>query len=131
MAHDDSGLLDMWEVPALIHHDEARVRQALLPQRRVGRRHDLVIVAPDDQRRQLDAVQPLLKIRIKPARLPAELRHRKAVPQHHVHLRLARRQRQDAVGKGLVVIEVAHRLLGPPDKVVAARHALDADAGRR
>jgi hypothetical protein len=51
MARDERGLLDMREVPAPIHHDEARVRQALLPQRRVGRRHDLVIVAPDDQRR--------------------------------------------------------------------------------
>ena len=96
-----------------------------------GRRHDLVVVAPDDQRRQFDAVQPLLEIGIEPARLPAELRHGEAVPQHHVHLRLARRQRQDAVGEGLVVIEVAHRLLRPPDEIVAARHALDADAGRR
>ena len=94
-------------------------------------RHDLVVIAPDDQRRQFDAVQPFLEVGVEPARLPSEFRDREAVLQHHVHLRFARRQRQDAVGEGLVVIEIAHRLFRPPDEVVAARHALDADAGRR
>ena len=48
-----------------------------------------------------------------------------------VHLLLGRLQREHAVGEGLVVIDVAHRLLGSPDEEVAARQALDADAGGR
>ena len=48
MTRDESCVLDMREMPALIHHHEARIRQALTPQRRIRRRHDLVGVAPDD-----------------------------------------------------------------------------------
>ena len=48
MTRDDSGLLDMREMPALLHRDEARIRQPFAPQRRVRRRHDLVVVASDD-----------------------------------------------------------------------------------
>jgi hypothetical protein len=51
-------------------------------------------------------------------------------PQHHVHLLFAWRQRQNAIGEGLVVVEIAYRLLRAPNEVVAAGHALDADAGR-
>jgi hypothetical protein len=51
MVRDKGSVLDMREVPACFHHDELRVRQALMPQRRVLRRHDLVVIAPDDQRR--------------------------------------------------------------------------------
>ena len=57
MARDCRGVLDMREMPALLDHDEPRIRQPLMPQRRIGRRHDLVVVAPDDERRELDAVQ--------------------------------------------------------------------------
>src|SRR2546422_5156626 len=124
---DERSLLDMREMPTLTYHDEPRIRQALTPQCRVRRRYDLVVVAPDNERWQLDPVKPFLKIRIEPARLPAELRHGEAVLQHHVHLRLARCERQDAVGEGLVVIEVTHPLFGPPYEVVAAGHSLDAD----
>src|SRR6516162_7761812 len=75
-------------------------------------------------------MEPLLEIGIEPARLPAKLGYSKPVLQHHVHLRLARRQRQDTVSEGLVVIEVTHRFLWPPYEVVATRHTFDADSGR-
>src|SRR3974390_802481 len=75
-------------------------------------------------------MEPLLEIGIEPTRLPAKLGYREPVLRHHVHLRLARRQRQDAVGEGLVVIEVTHRFLWPPYEVVATRHTFDADSGR-
>src|ERR1700746_68746 len=101
--------------------------QSLPPKHRICRRHDLVVVAPKNERRQLDAVQPLLKVRIKPARLPAELGHGEAALQYHVHLRPAWRKCQDAVGERLVVIEVTHRLLGTPDEVVTAWYAFDTD----
>ncbi|HEX4581283.1 MAG TPA: hypothetical protein VH139_04445 [Acidobacteriaceae bacterium] len=51
MVRDKSSVLDMREVAACLYHDEPRIRQALMPQRRILRRHDFVIVAPDDQRR--------------------------------------------------------------------------------
>jgi len=51
MACDDSGLFDMRQMSALIYQDETRIGQALAPQRRIDRRHDLVIVAPDNERR--------------------------------------------------------------------------------
>ena len=76
-------------------------------------------------------MRPLFEIGIKPARLPAELRDGEAVPQHDIELRFIRRQRQNSVGKGLVVIEIAHCLFRPPDEVVAAWHTFDADAGGR
>src|SRR6516162_7367409 len=107
MVRDKGGLLGMREMSALLHHDEASIWQTLAPEGCVRRRHDLVVVAPDYERRQLDPVQPLLEIGIEPARLPTKLRHSKAVLQHHIHLRLARRNRQDAVGEGLVVIKVS------------------------
>ena len=53
MVRNESGLLDMREMPAPFHHDEPRIRQAFTPQRCIGRWHDLVVVAPNDQRRQL------------------------------------------------------------------------------
>ena len=31
MAFNDSGLLDMWEMPAFLHHYEPRIRKALTP----------------------------------------------------------------------------------------------------
>jgi hypothetical protein len=51
MARDNGSMLDMRDVPACLYHDEPCIRQALMPQRRALRRHDFVIVAPDDQRR--------------------------------------------------------------------------------
>jgi hypothetical protein len=42
MTRDESCVLDMRDMPAFIHHHEARIRQALAPQRRIRRRHDLV-----------------------------------------------------------------------------------------
>ena len=89
MTRDDSGMLDMRQMPTLIHDDEARIRQALAPQCGVCRGHDLVVIAPENERRQFNAVQLLLKVRIKPAWLPTKLRDSKAVLEHHVHLRLA------------------------------------------
>ena len=77
MPRDRCGLLDMREMPAPLHHHKPRIRQPLVPQPGIGWRHDPVVAAPDDERRQFDAVQPLLKIGIEPARLPAELRPRK------------------------------------------------------
>src|SRR5215469_8602222 len=68
LARDDGWLLDMREMPAFVDHHEACIRQAFTPQCRIGRRHDLVVVTPDDERRQFDAVQPLFKIGIEPAR---------------------------------------------------------------
>jgi hypothetical protein len=41
----------MREVAACLHHDEPCIRQALMPQLRILRRHDFVIVPSDDQRR--------------------------------------------------------------------------------
>ena len=38
----------MREMPAFAHHDDARIWQPLMPQRGIGRRHDLVVVAPDE-----------------------------------------------------------------------------------
>src|SRR6516162_1598147 len=75
-------------------------------------------------------MQPFFEIGIKPARLPAELCDGEAVPQHDIELRFIRRQRQNSVGKGLVVIEIAHCLFRPPDEVVAAWHTLEANASR-
>ena len=129
MARNERGMLDMRKMPTCLDHHHTRIGQPLAPQCSICGRHDFVVVAPDDQRRQSDAVQPFFEIGIESARLPAELRHREAVAQHHVHLRLARHQCQDALGMGLVVVEVAYRLFRPPDEIVAARHAFDADAG--
>ena len=88
MTRDDSGMLDMRQMPTLIHDDEAGIRQALAPQCGVCGGHDLVVIAPDNQGGQFDAMQPLLEVRIEPPRLPPKLRDRKAVLQHQIHLRL-------------------------------------------
>ena len=66
MARDKRRVLDVREMPAPLHHHEVCIRQPLMPQRGVGRRHDLVVVAPNDKRRQFDAVQPFLQIGIVP-----------------------------------------------------------------
>src|SRR5438552_1064474 len=60
MARYDGCPLDVRKVTALIHYGEAPIRQALAPQSRICRGHDLVVVAPDDECRHLDAVRPLL-----------------------------------------------------------------------
>ena len=116
-------------------HTPARSRPAhpvrALPHGGVGARQQLVVLAPDDQRRHRDAVQPAFQRRVEPARLPAQPRGHETVRHLAVRLFLGRFLRKDFVGEGLVVIEVAHRLLGPPDEIVAARHALHAHAGRR
>ena len=64
MTRDDSGMLDMRQMPTLIHDDEAGIRQALAPQCGVCGGHDLVVIAPDNQGGQFDAMQPLLEVRI-------------------------------------------------------------------
>ena len=96
----------------------------------IVRRHHLVLIAPDDERRQLDAMQPFLEIGIVPARLPAELGRGEAVLEHRIDLLLGRLQRERDIGISLVVEDVAQQLFAIPDEEIARGHALDADAGR-
>ena len=51
MTRDESAMLDMRQMPTLIHDEETRIRQALAPQCGVCQGHDLVVIAPDNQRR--------------------------------------------------------------------------------
>jgi hypothetical protein len=41
MARDNGSMLDTREVPTCLYHNEPRIRQALMPQRRVLRRRQL------------------------------------------------------------------------------------------
>src|SRR5690349_6888274 len=131
MLRDESGMLDMWQMPALLDSDEPRGRQTVLPQHPIFGRHDLIVIAPYDERRQLDSVEPFFEIGVVPARLPSEFCNDKSILQYGVHLRFARRHREDLVSNRLVVIEIAQRLFWPPDEVVAARHTFHADTGGR
>ncbi len=110
---------------------DGSVRDPFAPARGVVLGEELVVLAPHHQGRDADAVQPAFQRRIEPARVPAELGGGEAVGQRDVGLVVGHRHRQHPVGDRLVVIEVAHRLFGTPDEIVAGGDALDPDAGRR
>src|SRR3954468_22825167 len=72
-------LLDMRQMSAMREHLELGARDQVAIGRTVSRRDELVAVAPDDQRRLVDAVQPLAQVGIVKTRLPADLGERERV----------------------------------------------------
>ena len=87
----------------------------------VAGRENLVVVAPDDQRRNVDPVDPLPHLRVVEARVPGELRGRKLVLEPDVDLLLGQRHRQPQVGELLIDEQVADALLRRPQEQVALR----------
>src|SRR6266480_1648951 len=124
-------LLDMRQMAALRDHVDSDLRNILLPHLCVLAGEELVVVAPEHKRRDLDTVQPALERRIEPARLPAKPCGREAVDELDLGLFLARRLLEHPFAERAVVEQVLRALLRRPDEVIAHRNALDAHARRR
>ena len=124
-------LLDDDAVSAIRDDLDAARRDALAPARGIGGSETACRSGPRAPASDADAMQPAFERRIEPARVPAEFRRSEAVGQHQVGLLVGHRHGEQAVGDRLVVVEVAHRLLGVPDEIVAAVDALHAHARGR
>src|SRR5579862_6634298 len=73
------GSFNMRNMAALRNHDEFRAGdRALIGERMFLRKHAIVI-APDEQGRHINTVQPFGKVRIMAARLPGQLGDRSTV----------------------------------------------------
>ena len=80
----------------------------------VGLGENLVAVAPYDQRRHVDAVQPLAQLRIVEPRLPGEVRGPELVLDRDVALLLRDRLSEPLFGKALIDEQIADALLLRP-----------------
>src|SRR5262249_44924622 len=105
--HDLVGALDVRKVAAGENRQQPRPGQALEPSLRVGGGEQLVLVPPDELHRRLDAMQPALEIWVEEPRLPGEAREGEAVLDLEIGELRRHRRREDFLGEGLVVIEVA------------------------
>ena len=74
-------------------------------------RNDLVVVAPDDQRRHVDAVQPLAQMRIVEPRLPGEVGGRERFLIAMSPCSSRERLSEPLLGKALIDEQVARRAL--------------------
>ena len=102
---------------------------SLLIGERVLLREHAVVVAPDQQGRHVDAVQPFGQIRIVAARLPGDLGDRGAVLQRDVFQFRPQRACDDVVGLFLIVKEVAQPLLVAAQERIELLDAGDMETG--
>src|SRR5262245_12424196 len=98
--------------------DELGLRDGAL-ERRVARERDYAIVlAPDQQCWNIDAVQPIGQLRIVHARVPGQPRKRGAVLQHDVDIELGLRVLPVARQLGIVELSVRELFHRPREDVV-------------
>ena len=97
---------------------------------RITHRNDLVRLAPEDLRGHIDTMQPLVQVRIKKPWFPGEFGHRVLVLDHRLILIRCQHLREHAISDRLIDKELAHPLLGRPQKDVAATEAGHIESGR-
>src|SRR5436190_15385046 len=89
---------------------------------------NLVPVAPYDQRRHIDPMQPLAQLRIVKPRLPGEIRGPELVLDRDIALLLRDGLSEPLFGKPLVNEQIADALLLRPHEHVTLADAVDVDA---
>ncbi len=88
------------------------------------------MVAPDHLHRHVDAVHPLVQIRVVQTRLPRQLGRHQVVLQHRVDFGFGWLDGERCLRELGVVEQVVCGLFAVPHKNVALLHALHVDAGR-
>ena len=81
MFDEDFGLLEVGVVPGRVDQLEARLRDERTERTTVGRRHDPVARAPQDERGDGDPAEPPREVRVVHVRIPRVEAERLTVPR--------------------------------------------------
>src|SRR6516165_7990274 len=101
----------MRKMPAVLDNDGTRAWDQPLIGQRMLLWEQPIMIAPEQQRRHTDAMQPFLQLRVVAARLPDQPCGRRPVLQQDILEFRPPRAREGLIGELLVVKEIADPLL--------------------